>query len=151
MVAKSTGFLLAIATGFTFAFYIIRVDKSSLRWIPAPKISFAVCVTVALCSAVYGLCGFAGGLSFALSLKGWVYAWIVALSVSIVASISLQLGIKYTGATAAAILLTFEPIASVVCGALFLGESLSFPKLLGCACIIAGVILVTTAVKKSSA
>ena len=140
----SLGFLLALSAGFTFAFYVVYVDKSSLRRIPTPKITFALCVITALFSGVYGGSGFAGGLSFGLSFKGWICAWVVALLVSLVAVTCLQLGIKYTGAATAAILSTFEPITSVVCGALFLRESLSFPKLIGCACIIVSVLLVTS-------
>jgi threonine/homoserine efflux transporter RhtA len=60
-------------------------------------------------------------------------------------------GIKYTGATTAAILSTFEPITSVICGALFLGEKLSFYNLIGCGCIVASVILVATAGKRKPA
>jgi drug/metabolite transporter (DMT)-like permease len=140
----ATGFLLAIAGGFAYAFYIIRVDKSSLRQIPTPKITLAVCICAMLCSGIYGWSGFGGGLSFGLSAKGWVYAWIVALSVTLVAVVFLQLGIKYTGAPAASILSTFEPITSVLCGAFFLGEHLSFPKMIGCAFIITSVIIVAT-------
>jgi len=139
------GFLLAIAGGVSYAIYIIRVDKSSLRQIPTPKITLAVCICAMLCSGIYGLSEFGGGLSFGLSTKGWIYAWIVSLSVTLVAFIFLQLGIKYTGAPAAAILSTFEPITSVLCGAFFLGEHLSFPKVVGCVLIIASVIIVATA------
>jgi len=139
------GFLLAIAAGFSYALYIIRVDKSSLRHIPTPKITLAVCICAMFCSGIYGWSGFGGGLSFDLSARGWVYAWIVALSVTLVAVMFLQLGIKYTGAPAAAILSTFEPITSVLSGALFLGEHLSLPKVVGCACIIASVIIIATA------
>jgi len=147
--AGSTGFLLAIASGFTFAFYVVRVDKSSLRHIPAPKITFAVCVIAAICSGIYGKIWHTGGLAFGMSLKGWVYAWIIALSISLVAVIFFQLGVKYMGATRAAILATLEPIISVLCGALFLGERLSFPKIIGCACIIVSVIIITTAGSES--
>ncbi|MCL2103430.1 MAG: DMT family transporter [Syntrophorhabdaceae bacterium] len=138
-----TGFLFAVASGSCFAFYVIRVDKSSLRGIHEFKITFFLCSVTVLCSGIYGGAGYAGGLSFGLSLKGWVYAWIIALSVSLGGIVLLQAGIKRTGATTAAILSTFEPITSVFCGALFLGESLSLPKMIGCACIISSVILVT--------
>ena len=144
----TTGFMLALAAGLALAFYVIRVYKSSLRRIPAPKITFAVCVTAAFCTGIYGLSGLGGGLAFGMSLKGWVYAWIVALSVSLGAVMLFQLGVKYAGATTAAVISTVEPIISILCGALFLGERLSFSNLIGCACIIAGVILVTTRRKK---
>jgi drug/metabolite transporter (DMT)-like permease len=145
------GFLLAIASGFTFAIYVVCVDKTSLRGIPTAKLTFAVCVIAALCSGVYGGSGYSGGLEFGLSLKGWAYVGLLALSVSIVGIALFQLGIKYTDATTAAILSTFEPITSVVCGALFLGEKLSFYYLIGCGCIVTSVILVATAGKRKPA
>ena len=141
------GFLLALASGVTYALYIILVDKPSLRQVPTLKVTLSVCVTAALCSAIFGGGGFGGGLSFGLSPKGWAYAWIVALTASVVAIALLQEGIKYTGATRAAILSTAEPITSVLCGALFLGESLSLTKMTGCVCIVASVIIVATAGK----
>jgi len=125
------------------------VGKSSLQRVPTPKIALAVCVSTVLCSGIYGGSGFAGGLSFGLSPKGWLCAWIVALSISLVAVAFLQLGIKYAGAPAAAILSTSEPITSVLCGTLFLGEHLSLPKVIGCACIIASVILVATSGRRN--
>ena len=147
----SLGFMLALASGFTFAFYMIYVDKSSLRQIPTTKISFAISITAAFCSGIYGLGGFGGGLTFGLSAKGWLYAWIVALLVSFVAISLLQAGIKYVGAPTAAILSTFEPITSVLCGTFFLGESFSLLKVIGCACIIASVILVAMGYTKTPA
>jgi len=140
------GFTLAIVAGFTYAFYIIRVDKSSLKQIPTPKITLAVCICAMACSALVGLSGIAGGgLSFGLTAMGWLYAWIVALSVTLVAVVFFQLGIKRTGAPAAAILSTFEPITSVLCGALFLGEYLSFLKIIGSLCILVSVVIVARA------
>ena len=147
---SALGFTLAIVAGFTYAFYIIRVDKSSLRQIPTPKITLAVCICAMVCSGIAGLSGIAGGgLSFGLTATGWLYAWIVALSVTLIAVVFLQLGIKRTGAPAAAILSTFEPITSVLCGALFLGEHLSLPKIIGGICIIASVIIVAKAGKRA--
>jgi drug/metabolite transporter (DMT)-like permease len=134
-----------VASGFTFAFYMVYAEMSSLRRVHYVELAFVICAAVALCSGVYGWLLPSGGLSFGLSLKAWVYALIIALLVSLVAVTSLQLGIKYTGATMASILLTFEPVTSVICGVIFLGESLSLVKIAGCVCIIASVVLVTLA------
>ena len=59
-----------------------------------------------------------------------------------------QLGIRYTGAVAAAILSTLEPITSVILGVLVLGELFTTRKIAGCVCILFSVVLIAAAGKK---
>ena len=61
-----------------------------------------------------------------------------------------QLGVLYVGPSTSAILSTFEPITSIVCGVLILGESLSLLKIIGCVLILSGVILITLSESKKS-
>ena len=137
----STGMLLAVASGFTFAYYVIRLDKSDLRTMHFFKLSFYTCVTVGIVSGAYGLA--TNTLSFDLTAEAWTYSWIVSLCTSVGAVTMLQQGIRMTGATRASILSTFEPVTSVLLGALILQETLSLPKMIGGACIIASVLVIT--------
>ena len=59
-----------------------------------------------------------------------------------------QLGIRYTGASTAAILSTLEPITSVILGVLVLGELFTARKIAGCLCILLSVVLIAAAGKK---
>lgn len=136
-----TGMILALASGVTFAGYMIYADKTALKQMHFFKLSFWLCVMLALFSGAYGL--FSGTLTFALTPRAWCYSFIVSFFTSMGAVTLLQLGIKLTGATTASILSTFEPITSVVLGIAILGEEISLSKIAGCLCIIAGVIVVT--------
>lgn len=140
---NATGVALALVSGFTLAFYMLFADKSTLRNEHFLKITFYISVALTVCAGTLGLV--TGSLTFALTPKAWVYAWIVALSTSLGGIAFLQLGIKYAGAMIAAILSTFEPIASVVCGVLILGEEMSLLKAAGCACILVSVLLISFA------
>ena len=59
---------------------------------------------------------------------------------TVVALSLLQIGIKHVGASTAAILTTFEPITSIVCGVLLLGETVTGIKIIACALIMVGVV-----------
>ena len=63
----------------------------------------------------------------------------------------LQIGIKHVGASTAAILTTFEPITSIICGALLLGEELTFIKIVACALIMIGVVTMSLSKQKPEA
>ena len=147
--ASTTGIVLSVLSGFTFAYYVVCLDKSELRKLHYFKLSFYTCVVVAIVSGLYGT--FTGTLTFELTPKAWLYSWIVSLFVSVGAVTLLQLGIKYTGAATASILSTFEPITSVLLGVLILGETLSLSKAAGVSCIIASVLVITLAAAKTPA
>lgn len=141
-----TGMVLALLSGVTYTFYIIYVDKSGLKSMYYFKLSFYLCVMMALVSGVYGL--FAGMLTFQLTPMAWFFAILVSLFASVGALSLFQLGIRYTGASTAAILSTLEPITSIVLGVLVLREDISVLKLAGCACILGSVVLITLAERK---
>lgn len=138
-----TGMALALLSGATYTFYIIYVDRSGLKNMYYFKLSFYLCIMMALASGVYGL--LAGQLTFRLTPMAWFFAVLVSLFTSVGALSLFQLGIRYTGASTAAILSTLEPITSIILGVLVLGERISAAKLLGCACILGSVILITLA------
>ena len=76
------------------------------------------------------------------------FAFLVSLCTSVGAISLFQLGIRYTGAVAAAILSTLEPITSVILGVLVLGELFTTRKIAGCVCILFSVVLIAAAGKK---
>ncbi|MPN63175.1 hypothetical protein SDC9_210930 [bioreactor metagenome] len=53
-----------------------------------------------------------------------------------------QLGVSYTGSTAAALLSTLEPVTSTILGIVLLKESVGAWKLVGCAAIVLSIVLV---------
>ena len=135
------GILLALGSGMTYAFYMVAVDKWGIKDLHPMVFSLYTCLFVSVYTFLYGL--MTNQVTFGLTPLSWVFTFLVAVSVSIGANAFLQVGIRHTGASTAAILSMFEPITSVVCGILILRESLSGTKLLGCSLILIAVYLLT--------
>ena len=144
------GLILAVASGMTYAFYIIYMDKSGLKNQPVFKISFYVAATSSIAMGIFGTAN--GQLTLStLTPKSWVISTVFALLCTVVALSLLQIGIKHVGASTAAILTTFEPITSIVCGVLLLGESVTTVKIVACALIMTGVVTLSLAKQKKLA
>ena len=138
------GLALAVISGVTYAFYIIYLDKSGLKNQPVFKITFYVALMSTVAMGVYGTA--TGDLALgALTPKSWGISLAFSLLCTVVALSLLQIGIKHVGASTAAILTTFEPITSIVCGALLLGETITGVKILACALIMIGVVMLSLA------
>mgnify|MGYP005785280737 CR=1 FL=1 len=135
------GMALALLSGFTYAFYVILIDKSGLKELHYLKLSLYVNAVMAVCSFACGLA--MGELRFDMSPLAWACCLVISLLSCLGATPLFQLGVRYIGASTAAILSTFEPITSIVFGFLLLGEQLSWGKVAGCALILAGVVLVS--------
>jgi integral membrane protein len=136
------GIAVALASGATYAFYMIYLDKSGLSHMNPFKLTFYLAATAALWMF------FAGSLSGNLNIssltpKAWILSAVFSILCSVVALCLVQLGIKHVGASAAAILSTFEPVTSVLFGWILLGETLSVTKIAGCILIFAGVLVIS--------
>lgn len=101
--------------------------------------SFNISLIICVCMLLLNL--FTHEIIWRLDLVCLGLIVLLAILNSVFAITLLQVGIKKLGATTASIFCLFEPINSVVCEWLFLNESLSFSKLLGCTIIIAAIVL----------
>ena len=143
------GLILAITSGVFYAFYIIFMDKSGLKSEPPFKITFYVAVASSIGMFIYGM--ITKELVFStLTPKAWGISAIFAFLCTVVALSLLQVGIKHIGASEAAVISTFEPITSVIFGALLLGEQITLIKIIACALIFAGVLILSFAKEKPS-
>lgn len=134
------GILLAFASGNTYAFYIIYLDKSELREMPSLKLIFYMNSVAAALILAVSLA--TGQFRIALTPTGWAAALLFAISVSFIAVLGFQIGVKYTGGQSAAILSTFEPITSVIIGVLVYEEKFSPKSIAGCILILLATVLV---------
>lgn len=140
------GIFLALISGLLFSIHMIVMDKSRVKDMYYFKLSFYLCLFGAVLSGIYG--GLTGQLAFHLTGQAWLFAFFVSIFASVGAITLLQLGIRYTGASSAAILSTLEPITSVILGVLVLGEYFTARKIGGCICILASVVLIAFTGKK---
>ncbi len=141
------GLVLAVVSGITYAFYIIYLDKSGLKNQPVFKISFYVALVSSIAMGIYGT--LVGELTLTtLTPKAWGISTAFSLLCTVVALSLLQIGIKHVGASTAAILTTFEPITSIICGVILLGESITTIKIIACTLIMVGVVMLSLTKEK---
>ena len=143
------GLVLAVASGMTYAFYIIYMDKSGLKNQPVFKITFYVALMSSIAMGIYGTVTNELVLS-SLTTKSWWISLAFSLLCTVIALSLLQIGIKHVDASTAAILTTFEPITSIVCGVLLLGESVTTIKIIACALIMIGVVTLSLSKQKNT-
>lgn len=128
------GMLLALASGATYAFYILGVNHSRVRALSPLVVTFYVTV--------------AGGLVMGLMLLwqgqwqmpfGWRVAFdLLALSqlCTVVALVALAEGARRIGATRTALLNIIEPMVSVLLGVWLLSEPFGWRMACGCLLVL---------------
>ena len=134
------GIFLAFASGNTYAFYILYLDKSELKNMHSLKLIVYMNTLGTLLTGAVALS--MGEMSLSFPVSGWIFASVFAVCVSFIAVLGFQLGVKYTGAQSAAILSTLEPITSVMVGVVIYGERFSVNGIIGCVLILAATVIV---------
>lgn len=145
--AQFFGASLAVASGVTYAAYIIYLDKSGLGRQNPFKTGFgmsAVC-TVLLGSAVTA----SGSLTLPATVSGWLLCLLFAVAVMVGAVVLFQSGAAIVGPQRAAILSTFEPITGIAVGIMAFDEPFGVKTALGSLLILAAVLLLTIFDNKS--
>ncbi|WP_352418341.1 DMT family transporter [Proteiniborus sp.] len=145
---NTIGIVLAIVSGISYAFYMLFIEKTGLRLINSLLITFYICVINAIFMFIFAT--LTNQITFKLTLDAWIYTFVIAILNSLGAVNLLQLGIKYIGASTAAILCTFEPITSVILGIFLLNEEKSMNVVIGCLFVIAAVIILSLPKKKQA-
>lgn len=136
-----TGVTLAFFSGVAYAAYVIIMDKGGVRDLHPMLITFYCCCVASIIMFSYGTV--AGQLTYAMTSKGWLYLFIMAMCVSVGANSMIPVAVKHVGPTATSILGMFEPISTVILGILLLNETCTPRGLLGCALVISAVVLLT--------
>lgn len=143
------GFVLAICSAFTYAFYMVQLEKTRLTHHNAYQVSFYIALFIVLETLVFHL--LSPTIHFALPVEAYLLLMLLGIVSSFLAVVLLQLGIKYLGSSTASLFCLFEPITSVITGYLFLQESLSIAKVLGCMIILSALILMAYQKQPSNA
>lgn len=136
-----TGVFLAVGSGFSYAFYILYLERTQLRDIPVWTFAFWGSLGCLVAAGGLGLSTNSLDVSGA-TVKGLLLLAIMVPLQSVLAVRFFQLGVRYSGSTAASLLSTMEPVTSAMLGMLILHESMSVNKFIGCGAIVLSVILV---------
>lgn len=124
------GVIMAVGSSLTYAFYMVWMEKKRLVRINPYKLSLYISI-FAVAALLIGNFIF-GYIKINMPLEAYALIILVSFCTSFLATILLQIGIKEIGSSSSAIFSLFEPITSVVIGALLLGERVTLSKIIGC-------------------
>lgn len=133
------GFTLAFVSGITYAVYSFYLDKSGLNRMNIFKICFYMAILSSFIVLVFSL--LTQSFVYSFSLETWVLTFGFAVSISVIAVVFYQMGIKLIGSQKTSILSTFEPLTSIVLGLVFFSEVLTLQKSIAIICIITASVL----------
>ncbi len=138
--ADKAGVILAVLSGVFYSFYVIYMAHSGIDRMDYVKLTFYMMIIMSAGTLLFGV--LAGGLDFKpIDKMGWVFSAIVSILISLGALPMFQAGVRYEGASTAGIISAFEPITTIILGAVFLGETMGIVQYIGGAVIILGVVL----------
>lgn len=139
---EPVGYLMAILSGFTYAFYLTFMEKSKLVKYNPLVISFWIaCITSAILIIMNIKLNFIV-LQFENNIT-WVYIILVSLLTSFVGLVLFITGIKNIGAGFSSVLTLLEPFTSIVVGIVFQNDKLTIFKLIGFMLIVSSILLTT--------
>lgn len=133
------GYFLAIASGLTYAFYLVKMDKTGLVKMNALKLSFYLALFTTI--EIFTINLFMQEVVFKMDAIAYGLLLVLALSSSFLATVLLQKGVLLLGSTRASFICLLEPVTSMIVGILFLGEALTLNKGLGGLAIIISLII----------
>lgn len=133
------GYFLAIASGLTYAFYLVKMDKTGLVKMNALKLSFYLALFTTI--EIFTMNLFMQDVVFKMDAIAYDLLLVLALSSSFLATVLLQKGVLLLGSTRASFICLLEPVTSMIMGILWLNEALTFNKGLGGLAIIISLII----------
>ena len=133
------GYFLAIASGLTYAFYLVKMDKTGLVKMDALKLSFYLALFTTI--EIFTINLFVQDVVFKMDAIAYGLLLVLALSASFLATVLLQQGVLLLGSTRASFICLLEPVTSMIVGILFLGEAFTLNKGLGGLAIIISLII----------
>lgn len=133
------GIIFAIASGFTYSYYMIAVERTSVGKINTYKTIFYLCLISSAALFVYNI--ILDTLVTTFKPIIWLALVLFSLLISVGAVYFFQRGIAIIGAQNTSILSTTEPITSVIIGITIFNEPITIKIILGIAAIILSVIL----------
>ena len=133
------GYFLAIASGLTYAFYLVKIDKTGLVKMNALKLSFYLALFTML--EIFTINLFMQDVVFKMDAIAYGLLLVLALSSSFLATVLLQEGVLLLGSTRASFICLLEPVTSMIMGILCLNEALTLNKGLGGLAIIISLII----------
>lgn len=142
------GSVLALASGITFAGYVVLLSVFRYREVSGFLLGFYVAAASAV--MMLGFCLCSGALALPGSLWGWGLCLLFAIGITAGAVYFFQQATFLLGGEKTAILSTLEPITSVIVGVAVFHEAVGVNTLIGAVLVIAASILIAAADAKKA-
>ncbi len=135
-----TGCVFALASGVTYAIYVVLLSAFRYKEVSGFKLSFYIS---AVCSVVMlAVCLFTGSLTMPDTVTGWLLCVLLALVANVGAVVMFQKGTFYIGGERASVLSTVEPLTGVILGVVVFSEIITFFAAIGAVLVIAACIMI---------
>ena len=106
------GAVPAVASGFTYAAYVVLLSRCGAKQVPGFLFAFYVAVTCSISMLI--ICLTTGQLALPQTAVGWGWSFLFSIGITCGAVVLFQLGTFIVGGQQAAILSALEPITSVI-------------------------------------
>ena len=135
------GMLLALCSGFTYAMYMVLLEKHHLTQLSSSVLTTYLCLIESVVLFVLGLTQNSFSISFDANI---VFYLIILVGFTLIGQLFLQKGTHYIGAAMASLFCLFEPLTSLISGWIFLGEPVRIMSIIGCGFICVGIMQIMT-------
>ena len=135
------GSFYALLSGVTYATYIVLLSGFKYKK-ETPNFILSFYLLAISSVFMFCVCFFAKQFAFPATLSGWVLAILASIALNAVAVVLFQAGTFIIGGGRAAVLSTFEPITSVICGIIIFSEPAGVLTFIGTALVIFASILI---------
>lgn len=134
------GILIALTTALSYAFYIVRVNRSEAARMDVVIFTFYVLALGAVISLI--ISGVKGDVVAIPSLPSLINLLLLALLATVISNFTLVKAVREVGSTVTSILGSMEPLTAVTVGVLVFGELFGLNSLFGIMLIIISVVMV---------
>jgi drug/metabolite transporter (DMT)-like permease len=135
------GVIFGVATGLTYAGFILVLRQSGRDLTRPVSPLFEATASAAVFALIAGL--IIGDVDLAPSWPEHAWLVLLALSSQVVGWLLISFSLPRLPAALSSVLITIQPVGSVILGVILLHESPSLLQLVGVGCIFSGIIVAT--------
>lgn len=135
------GTALAVISAFTYALYIVAINRTKII-ISNNKLTFYLVFFSVATTAIYMAVSPNSAIMLPHLPEQYLYIALLAIVPTIISLLLMNISIAAIGSTATAVLGAMEPVTAVALSVIIFGEHLSFSLLCGIALILLGVMIV---------
>lgn len=136
-----SGIVLALLSAVSYTFLILFLSHTGLGRMNTFCYTFYVSLCVCLCGFVFS--AFTGHLTFNIAPMGWMFLLLAAIANLCIALPLFAMGLRKISDTTATVLSTLEPVVSVICATVLLGEKFRIHTGIGCLLVVGSAVLLT--------